>query len=86
MYQLAETPLTEINKTHTAIANIDMDITQEGLVTFNIVPDFEIQEIHSATITASNDGGSDEINLTVYINDSDCEFDTAATFDVCRFN
>ena len=69
-----------------SIANIDMDITQEGLVTFNIVPDFEIQEIHSATITASNDGGSDEINLTVYINDSDCEFDTAATFDVCRFN
>jgi len=68
------------------ISNIDMDITQEGLVTFNIVPDFEIQEIHSATITASNDGGSDEINLTVYINDSDCEFDTAATFDVCRFN
>ena len=25
LYQLAETPLTEINKTHTAIANIDMD-------------------------------------------------------------
>ena len=69
-----------------AISNIDMGITQDGEVTFNLVPDFEIQEIHSATITASNDGGSDEINLTVYINDSDCEFDTAATFDVCRFN
>lgn len=68
------------------ISNTDMDINQEGVVTFNIVPDFETQEIHTATITASNEGGADEINLTVYINDSDCEFDTATTFDVCRFN
>jgi hypothetical protein len=42
--------------------------------------------MHSATVIASNDGGSDEINLTVYINDSDCEFDSAATFDNCRFH
>lgn len=68
------------------ISNVDMNINQEGLVTFNIVPDFETQEIHTAIIIASNENGSDEINLTVYINDSDCEFDTAATFDVCRFN
>ena len=68
------------------ISNTDMDINQEGVVTFIIVPDFETQEIHTAIITASNEGGTDEINLTVYINDSDCEFDTAATFDVCRFN
>tara|TARA_B100001063_G_scaffold60796_1_gene54889 strand:+ start:165 stop:557 length:393 start_codon:yes stop_codon:yes gene_type:complete len=69
-----------------SISNIDMDIAQDGVVTFNIVPDFETQEMHSAIVIASNDGGSDEINLTVYINDSDCEFDSAATFDNCRFH
>ena len=41
--------------------------------------DFEEKDVHEAIITASNDNGSDEINLTVFINDSDCEFDTAAT-------
>lgn len=69
-----------------SISNIDMNIAQDGVVTFNIVPDFETQEMHSAIVIASNDGGSDEINLTVYINDSDCEFDSAATFDNCRFH
>lgn len=69
-----------------SISNIDMNIAQDGVVTFNIVPDFETQETHSAIVIASNDGGSDEINLTVYINDSDCEFDSAATFDNCRFH
>ena len=33
LYQLAETPLTEINKTHTAIANIDMDNYTVSLTT-----------------------------------------------------
>ena len=33
LYQLAETPLTEINKTHTAIANIDMDSYTVALTT-----------------------------------------------------
>ena len=42
--------------------------------------------MHTAVITASNDGGSDEINLTVYINDSLCEFNTEATFDNCIFS
>jgi hypothetical protein len=69
-----------------SISNIDMTVSSEGAVAFSIIPDFETKEIHTATITASNDGGSDEINLTVYINDSDCEFDTAAVFDSCRFN
>ena len=69
-----------------SISNIDMTVSDEGVVTFNIIPDFEIKEIHTAIITASNDGGSDEINLTVYINDSDCEFNTSAVFDSCRFN
>jgi hypothetical protein len=63
-----------------------MTVSSEGAVAFSIIPDFETKEIHTAIITASNDGGSDEINLTVYINDSDCEFDTAAVFDSCRFN
>ena len=69
-----------------SISNSDMSITEDGLVTFNIIPDFEIENVYSATITASNDGGSDEINLTVYIYDSDCEFDTAAAFNLCLFH
>ena len=69
-----------------SISNSDMSITEDGLVTINIIPDFEIENVYSATITASNDGGSDEINLTVYINDSDCEFDTAAAFNLCLFH
>jgi hypothetical protein len=69
-----------------SMSNIDMTISDEGVVMFNIIPDFEIKEIHTATITASNDGGSDEINLTVYINDSDCEFNTLAAFNSCRFH
>ena len=69
-----------------SISNIDMTISDEGVVMFNIIPDFEIKEIHTATITASNDGGFDEINLTVYINDSDCEFNTIAAFNSCRFH
>ena len=69
-----------------AISNIDMNISNEGVVTFNITPDFETKDVHEAIIIASNDNGSDEINLTVYINDSDCEYDTAATFDGCRFH
>ena len=68
-----------------SISNVDMNITQEGLVSFNITPDFETQDSYSSTIIASNDSGSDEINLTVYINDSDCELDTAAVFDSCIF-
>lgn len=69
-----------------AISNIDMNISNEGVVTFNITPDFETKDVHEAIIIASNDNGSDEINLTIYINDSDCEYDTAATFDGCRFH
>lgn len=69
-----------------SISNSDMSIAEDGLVTFNIIPDFEIENVYSATIVASNDGGSDEITLTVYINDSDCEFDTAAAFNFCLFH
>ena len=69
-----------------SISNIDMNISSEGVVTFNIIPDFEVKDMYTAVITASNDGGSDEINLTVYINDSLCEFSTAATFDNCIFS
>ena len=69
-----------------SISNSDMSIIEDGLVTFNIIPDFEIENVYSATIVASNDGGSDEITLTVYINDSDCEFDTAAAFNFCLFH
>lgn len=69
-----------------SISNLDMSIAEDGLVTFNIIPDFETESLYSATIVASNDGGSDEINLTVYINDSDCEFDTAAAFNLCFFH
>lgn len=68
-----------------SISNTDMSIDDDALVTFNTAPDFETQAEYTAVITASNDGGSDEINLTVYINDSDCEFDTAAALDACVF-
>ena len=37
-----------------SISNLDMSITQDGLVTFNIIPDFEIESVYSATIVASN--------------------------------
>jgi len=68
-----------------SISNPDMSITQAGLVSFNIIPDFETKSTHTSTIRASNEGGFDEINLTVLINDSICEFDTAAVFDNCTF-
>ena len=68
-----------------SISNPDMNITQEGLVSFNIIPDFETKDTHTSVIRASNDGGFDEINLTVFINDSICEFNTAAVFDNCTF-
>ena len=67
------------------ISNTDMSIDENALVTFNAAPDFETVNEYSAVITASNDAGSDEINLTVYINDSDCEFDTAALLNGCLF-
>jgi hypothetical protein len=67
------------------ISNTDMSIDENALVTFNAAPDFETVNEYSAVITASNDAGSDEINLTVYINDSDCEFDTAAILNGCLF-
>ena len=82
-FQAADVDGDEISYT---ISNLDMNITQDGLVAFNIIPDFEVENVYTATITASNDGGSDEINLTVYINDSDCEFDTAAAFNLCLFH
>ena len=82
-FQAADPDGDEIGDT---ISNLDMNITQDGLVAFNIIPDFEVEYVYTATITASNDGGSDEINLTVYINDSDCEFDTAAAFNLCLFH
>ena len=69
-----------------SISNVDISITSDGIVALNIIPDYEIKDKHTAVITASNDGGSDEINLTVYINDSLCEFNTEATFDNCIFS
>ena len=68
-----------------SISNIEMTISQDGTTYFNDITDFETKDVYSATITASNDAGSDEISLTVYINDSDCELDTAAAFDACYF-
>jgi len=73
------------NAINYSISNEEMAISQEGVVTFNIIPDFEEEDTYLAVITASNDLGSDEIDLTVYINDSDCELDTAAVFNGCFF-
>jgi len=75
----------EDNAISYAISNTDMSIDENALVTFKIPPDYEAVNEYSAVITASNDAGSDDINLTVYINDSDCEFDTAAILNGCLF-
>ena len=81
-----QSPDADGDETSYSISNSDMSIAEDGLVTFNIIPDFEIENVYSATIVASNDGGSDEITLTVDIKDSDCEFDTAAAFNFCLFH
>ena len=66
-------------------SNTDMTISSAGVLTFLIEPDYEVQNEHLTEITASNDAGSDTINVKVKIQDTLCEFDTAAVFDFCRF-
>tara|TARA_B100000900_G_C20241302_1_gene578030 strand:+ start:101 stop:496 length:396 start_codon:yes stop_codon:yes gene_type:complete len=66
-------------------SNTDMTISSEGVLSFLIEPDYEVQNEHLTEITASNDAGSDTINVKVKIQDTLCEFDTAAVFDFCRF-
>jgi hypothetical protein len=66
-------------------SNIDLSISSEGLLSFNILPDYETLNEHLTVITASNDSGSDQINVKVKILDTLCEFNTAAVFDSCTF-
>ena len=47
--------------------------------------ELESQNEYLTEITASNDSGSDTINVKVKVLDSLCEFDTAAVFDNCGF-
>ncbi len=66
-------------------SNTDMTISSEGELSFLVEPDFEEQNEYLTEITASNDAGSDTINVKVKVNDTLCELDTAAIFDFCLF-
>jgi len=66
-------------------SNIDMTISSDGVLSFLIEPDYETQNEHLTEVTASNDSGSDTINVKVKVIDTLCEFDTAAVFDNCFF-
>lgn len=66
-------------------SNTDMTISSDGVLSFLIEPDYETQNEHLTEVTASNDSGSDTINVKVKVVDTLCEFDTAAVFDECFF-
>jgi len=66
-------------------SNTDMTISSDGVLSFLIEPDYETQNEHLTEVTASNDSGSDTINVKVKVLDTLCEFDTAAVFDECFF-
>ena len=66
-------------------SNTDMTISSDGVLSFLIKPDYETQNEHLTEVTASNDSGSDTINVKVKVLDTLCEFDTAAVFDNCFF-
>ena len=66
-------------------SNTDMTITSDGVLSFLIEPDYETQNEHLTEVIASNDSGSDTINVKVKVLDTLCEFDTAAVFDDCFF-
>ena len=68
-----------------SITSQDMIISSEGDLSFIFEPDYESQNEYLTEITASNDSGSDTINVKVKVLDSLCEFDTAAVFDNCGF-
>ena len=66
-------------------SNTDMTISPDGVLSFLIEPDYETQNEHLTEVTASNDSGSDTINVKVKVVDTLCEFDTAAVFEECFF-
>ena len=66
-------------------SNTDMTISSDGVLSFLIEPDYETQNEHLTEVIASNDSGSDTINVKVKVIDTLCEFDTAAVFDDCFF-
>ena len=66
-------------------SNNEMTISSEGLLSFIYEPDFEIKNEYLTVITATNDSGSDQINVKVKVIDTLCELDTAAAFNACFF-
>ena len=66
-------------------SNNEMTISSEGLLSFISEPDFEIKNEYLTVITATNDSGSDQINVKVKVIDTLCELDTAAAFNACFF-
>ena len=66
-------------------SNTDMTISSDGVLSFLIKPDYETQNEHLTEVTASNDSGSDTINVKVKVLDTLCELDTAAVFGNCFF-
>ena len=68
-----------------SVSNSDLVISEVGILSFISPPDYETQNEYLTEVTASNDAGSDQINVKVKVVDTLCEFDTAATFDSCIF-
>ena len=69
-----------------SISGDEISINSLGELIFISPPDYEIKDSFDAVVTV-NDGVNEVTqNIDVSINDSLCEFNTAATFDYCNFN
>tara|TARA_B110001450_G_C17552037_1_gene453076 strand:+ start:213 stop:608 length:396 start_codon:yes stop_codon:yes gene_type:complete len=68
-----------------SISGSEINISSSGVLTFALVPDFETKSSYAAEVSVSDGSLSATQDITVSINDSDCEFDTMASFDYCEF-
>ena len=68
-----------------SISGSEINISSSGVLIFASVPDFETKSSYSAEVSVSDGSLSATQDITVSINDSDCEFDTMASFDYCEF-
>ena len=76
---------TEGNSLTYSISGSEINISTSGVLTFASAPDFETKSSYSAEVSVSDGSLSATQDITVSINDSDCEFDTMASFDYCEF-
>jgi len=68
-----------------SISGSEINISSSGVLTFASAPDFETKSSYSAEVSISDGSLSTSQDIIVSINDSDCEFDTMASFDYCEF-